>query len=39
LILAGAQFRRLDLVEDGVNGLDELKRSVAFLREKRSEHY
>jgi len=38
-ILAGAQFAGWISVEDGVNGLDELKRSVAFLREKRSEHY
>jgi len=38
-ILAGAQFAGWISVEDGLNGLDELKRSVAFLQEKRSEHY
>lgn len=26
-------------VEDGMNGLDELRRSVAFLKRKRAEHY
>jgi hypothetical protein len=26
-------------VEDGVNGLDELKRSVEFLQQKRSQYY
>ena len=38
-ILARAQFSGWISVEDGVNGLDELKRSVAFLRDKRSEYY
>jgi sugar phosphate isomerase/epimerase len=38
-ILTGAQFAGWISVEDGLNGLDELKRSVAFLQEKRSEHY
>src|SRR2546427_2911886 len=38
-ILAGAQFAGWISVEDGLKGLDELKRSVAFLQEKRSEHY
>jgi sugar phosphate isomerase/epimerase len=38
-VLAGAQFSGWISVEDGMNGLDELKRSVAFLRHKRAEHY
>ena len=38
-ILAGARFDGWISVEDGVNGLDELKRSVAFLQQKRSQYY
>src|SRR6185503_20218958 len=38
-ILARARFAGWISVEDGMNGLDELSRSVAFLRMKRSEHY
>jgi sugar phosphate isomerase/epimerase len=38
-ILARARFCGWISVEDGVNGLDELKRSVTFLQDKRSEHY
>ncbi len=38
-ILARAQFSGWISVEDGVNGLDELKRSVAFLQDKRSAYY
>lgn len=38
-ILAGAQFAGWISVEDGMNGLDELRRSVAFLRQKRSQYY
>ncbi len=38
-ILARARFCGWISVEDGVNGLDELKRSVTFLQNKRSEHY
>ena len=34
-MLAGAGFTGWISVEDGVNGLDELQRSVAFLRAKR----
>ncbi len=26
-------------VEDGMNGLDELRRSVEFLKQKRAHHY
>jgi hypothetical protein len=26
-------------VEDGMNGLDELQRSIAFLKQKRSQYY
>jgi hypothetical protein len=26
-------------VEDGMNGLDELRRSVAFLKRKREQYY
>src|SRR6478752_1403124 len=33
-ILSGARFSGWISVEDGVNGLDELQRSVAFLRKK-----
>jgi sugar phosphate isomerase/epimerase len=38
-ILARARFTGWISVEDGMSGLDELSRSVAFLRTKRSEHY
>jgi len=38
-ILAGARFSGWISVEDGMNGLDELQRSVAFLRAKRTEYY
>ena len=38
-ILAGARFGGWISVEDGVNGLDELKRSVAFLQNKRGQYY
>jgi sugar phosphate isomerase/epimerase len=38
-ILARAHFSGWISVEDGLNGLDELRRSVTFLQEKRSEYY
>ena len=38
-ILAGAQFSGWISVEDGMNGLDELQRSLAFLKQKRSQYY
>jgi len=38
-ILARAQFSGWISVEDGLNGLGELKRSVAFLQRKRSEYF
>ena len=38
-ILAGAGFSGWISVEDGMNGLDELRRSVEFLKRKRAEHY
>jgi sugar phosphate isomerase/epimerase len=38
-ILAGVGFAGWISVEDGVNGLDELRRSVVFLKEKRSQYY
>jgi sugar phosphate isomerase/epimerase len=37
--LAGARFDGWISVEDGINGLDELRRSVAFLQQKRSDYY
>jgi sugar phosphate isomerase/epimerase len=37
--LAGVGFAGWVSVEDGMNGLDELRRSVAFLRQKRAEYY
>jgi sugar phosphate isomerase/epimerase len=37
--LAGARFDGWISVEDGMNGLDELRRSVAFLQQKRSDYY
>ena len=38
-ILAGAGFGGWISVEDGINGLDELRRSVAFLVRKRAEFF
>ena len=38
-ILAGVGFAGWISIEDGVNGLDEMARSVAFLKQKRAEHY
>jgi sugar phosphate isomerase/epimerase len=38
-MLARAGFTGWISVEDGVNGLDELARSVAFLRKKREQYY
>jgi len=38
-MLGRAGFSGWISVEDGMNGLDELKRSVAFLQRKRAEHY
>ena len=38
-ILAAAQFSGWISVEDGMNGLDELRRSIAFLQQKRSRYY
>ena len=38
-ILAGVGFSGWISVEDGVNGLDELRRSVAFLKRKRQQYY
>jgi sugar phosphate isomerase/epimerase len=38
-ILAGVGFAGWISVEDGLNGLDELRRSVEFLKEKRARHY
>jgi sugar phosphate isomerase/epimerase len=38
-ILADAQFAGWISVEDGMNGLEELTRSIAFLKEKRSRYY
>ena len=38
-ILAGAQFSGWISVEDGMNGLEELQRSIAFLKQKRSQCY
>jgi sugar phosphate isomerase/epimerase len=38
-ILAGVNFTGWISVEDGMNGLDELRRSVAFLKEKRRQYY
>jgi sugar phosphate isomerase/epimerase len=37
--LRGVNFAGWISVEDGVNGLDELRRSVAFLKEKRKQYY
>jgi len=38
-LLAGAGYSGWISIEDGMNGLDELARSVAFLQSKRAEHY
>lgn len=38
-ILAGAGFSGWISVEDGMNGLDELRRSVDFLKRKRAEYF
>jgi sugar phosphate isomerase/epimerase len=38
-ILAGVGFSGWISVEDGMNGLDELRRSVEFLKRKRQEYY
>jgi sugar phosphate isomerase/epimerase len=38
-ILAGAGFSGWISVEDGMNGLDELRRSVEFLKRKRQQYY
>ena len=38
-ILARGGFSGWISVEDGMNGLDELQRSVAFLQRKRAEHF
>jgi sugar phosphate isomerase/epimerase len=38
-ILAGVGFAGWVSVEDGMHGLDELRRSVAFLKEKRRQYY
>lgn len=38
-ILSGVGFAGWISIEDGMNGLDELKRSVEFLKKKRTEYY
>jgi sugar phosphate isomerase/epimerase len=38
-ILSGVGFAGWISVEDGMNGLDELRNSVAFLKRKRAEYY
>jgi sugar phosphate isomerase/epimerase len=38
-ILSGVGFSGWISVEDGMNGLDELRRSVAFLKRKRQEYF
>jgi sugar phosphate isomerase/epimerase len=38
-ILAGVGFDGWISVEDGMNGLDELRRSVEFLKGKRAAYY
>lgn len=38
-ILAGAGYSGWISIEDGMNGLDELRRSADFLRNKRAEYY
>jgi len=38
-VLADASFRGWISVEDGINGLDELRRSVEFLKRKRAQYF
>jgi sugar phosphate isomerase/epimerase len=38
-ILAGVGFAGWISIEDGMNGMDEMARSVAFLKDKRAQHY
>jgi sugar phosphate isomerase/epimerase len=38
-MLAGARFAGWISIEDGMNGMDELRRSVTFLRNTRDEYY
>ena len=38
-ILSGVGFSGWISVEDGMNGLDELRRSVEFLKRKREQYY
>lgn len=38
-ILAGVEYDGWISIEDGMNGLDELTRSAAFLKDKRAQHY
>jgi sugar phosphate isomerase/epimerase len=38
-MLAGAGFSGWISVEDGMNGLDELQRSVEFLKRKVAQYY
>ena len=38
-ILAGVGFAGWISIEDGMNGLDEMARSVEFLKRKRAEHF
>ena len=38
-ILSGARFSGWISVEDGMNGLEELQRSIGFLKQKRSQYY
>jgi sugar phosphate isomerase/epimerase len=38
-ILSGVGFSGWISVEDGMNGLDELRRSVEFLKRKRAEYW
>jgi sugar phosphate isomerase/epimerase len=38
-ILSGAGFAGWISIEDGMNGLDEMQRSVEFLKRKRAEYY
>jgi sugar phosphate isomerase/epimerase len=38
-LLAGVNFSGWISLEDGMNGLDEMRRSVEFLKRKRAEHF
>jgi sugar phosphate isomerase/epimerase len=38
-LLAGAGFEGWISIEDGVNGLDEIRRSADFLKAKRAQYY